>query len=219
MRVVRGHLVEIAVDRHRPRGFLVSVLAASVIVAVLMLAQLARSFTTSGGGEVLGRTSDATLIGPPLPSGLPLIGQTPGPSTQTPSSSPAAGSSSSSPQATRVCEARLAQYAGPLNPLHVSLVAAYASTAADVAAADEKRHAAGFRSSWRDRPAGEFEAVCFFDADAFGADPSPLPGGPKRPAPVDRVEDIVRPDGVPVMYAAGHRAELSPAPIPSGSGN
>lgn len=123
----------------------------------------------------------------------------------------------SSPQATRVCEARLAQYAGKDNPMHVTLVAAYASTAADVGADDERRKGSGYQSPWRGRPAGEFEAVCFFDADAFGVASPAKPGAPARTG-YDRLEEIVRPDGAPVVYKAAHKNTLNPTPMPSGAG-
>jgi hypothetical protein len=97
----------------------------------------------------------------------------------------------------------------------VTLVAAYASNAADVAADDEHRHP-GHSSAWRSRSASEFEAVCWFDADAFGAPPGarvPAGGGNFS----DRLEEIVRPDHVPVVYKAGHKATDSPQPIPAAS--
>lgn len=108
----------------------------------------------------------------------------------------------SSPAALGLCEARLAQYAGPVNPLRVSLVAAYPSTAADVAFDEELRRGPGHRSKFRDRPPAEFEAVCWFDADAFGS----VPGRDKGAArPFDRLVEVVRPDGSPVFHRAGHK--------------
>src|SRR5207245_185465 len=117
------------------------------------------------------------------------------------SGAPPANPPPSSPQATPVCQARLAQYAGGGNPWHVSLVAAYASTAADVAADDEHRHP-GHPSAWRQRPPREFEAVCWFDAEAFGAAPGarvPAGGGNFY----DRLEEIVPPDRLSVVYHPG----------------
>jgi hypothetical protein len=118
----------------------------------------------------------------------------------------------------RACQARLAQYAGSANPMHVSLVAAYDSIASDVSADDERRHGGGHRAAFRDRQAGEYEAVCWFDADAFGATPRQVAGGPPPGALHDRVEEIVRPDGVPVGYRVGHKTTMNPEPIPSGDG-
>src|SRR5207237_570739 len=109
--------------------------------------------------------SAASATGPAAP---PITAST----TSTTEVAPAASMSSPSPQpppsspdALPICQQRLAQYAGRANPLHVTLVAAYASTAADVVADDERRDGR-HRSSFRDRDAKEFEAVCWFDADA-----------------------------------------------------
>ena len=113
-----------------------------------------------------------------------------------------------------VCQARLAQYTGgDANPYHVSLVAAYAATAADVAADDEHQHGAGYRSPWRDRAAGEFEAVCWFDGDAFWTRVGDA-SARKGPAPYDRLEEVVRPDGRPVPYRAGRHDAMNPQPVP-----
>jgi hypothetical protein len=124
----------------------------------------------------------------------------------------------SSPQATPVCQARLAQYAGPGNPMHVSLVAAYGSTAADVAADDEGRHATGYRSPFTDRPPGEYEAVCWFEVDPLGPQADPTRGAAVQTAFRDREEDIVRPDGVPVGYRKSSSSALNPEPVAQGTG-
>ena len=114
-----------------------------------------------------------------------------------------------------LCRARLAQYmSGEANPYHVSLVAAYDATASDVAADDEHQHGAGYRSSGRDRAPDEFEAVCWFDADAFW---TKVGDGRPGPNPYDRLEEVVRPDARPVAYRAGTRGTMNAAPIPSGT--
>ena len=112
------------------------------------------------------------------------------------------------------CEQRLAQYAGPDNPMHVSLQAAYPATAEDVAVADERRHGGSYDSPWRDRAADEVEAVCFFDAKEFGVTAPVTSGGPTRPDVYNRLEEIVRPDGTPVGYTAGFRRSMAVEPIP-----
>jgi hypothetical protein len=124
----------------------------------------------------------------------------------------------SSAAATNVCQTRLAQYAGRDNPMHVSLIAAYDTSPGDLAAEDERRHGAAFRSPWRDRAAGEFEALCFFDADGFGVVASHRPPDPAKPRPYDRIVEVVRPDGVPVVFQAGQKEGINPAPMPSADG-
>ena len=197
------HVVRVGSYGFGPRRLLGGVAAASLVTAVLLLGLLGRSLLRPTDGASLHRSSFSV----PTDSS-PSYG---------PSSSPPASPPPSSPRATRVCEARLAQYAGIDNPTHVSLVAAYAATSQDVAADDDRRHGDGPPSQWHDRPAGEFEAVCFFDADAFGVDPSPLPGRAGHVG-FDRLEEIVRPDGVPVVYEASHKTEMSARPIPTSTG-
>ena len=172
---------------------LVAVAFALVVVAALWWAR-------TGGGE-----PSVSVRAASSPAEVP---STPAPPVTPPPSSP---------QATAICQARLGQYAGKDNPMHVTLAAAYASTAADVGADDERGKGGKYRSPWRDRPAGEPEAVCFFDADAFGVAAPALPGRPAR-AVYDRLEEIVRPDGAPLVYKAAHKSTLNPAPIPSGAG-
>lgn len=99
--------------------------------------------------------------------------------------------------------------------MRVSLVAAYASTAADVAADDERRQGKGHRSPWRDRPADEFEAVCWFDADAFGVSPSLLDETGGQGRVVDRLQEVIGPDGALVVHQFGRKDTLAVEPIPA----
>lgn len=191
--------VRVGGDGFGPRRLLGVVAAASLVIAALLLGLPGRSLLWPAGVVALHRSSFSVPAEASPPYG--------------PSSSPPASPAPSSPRATRACEARLAQYAGSDNPMNVSLVAAYDTTSEDVAADEERRRGDGRRSRWHDRPAGEFAAVCFFDADAFGVAGPPAPGA-ARPA-FDRLEEIVRSDGVPVVYEAGHKTDLSARPIPS----
>jgi hypothetical protein len=89
-----------------------------------------------------------------------------------PATAPSAPTASQPSAATTgLCQARLAQYAGPVNPTHVSLVATFESNAADVAADDERQHGRSSRSPFASRNPSEHEAVCWFDADSFLANP------------------------------------------------
>lgn len=105
------------------------------------------------------------------------------------------------------CEARLAQRAGRDNPMNVTLVAVFEATAADVAAADERRSGVS-ASSWRDRPGDEVEAVCWFDADAFGVEPWVLERLGDDAHLVDRIQEVVRPDGEALVHQSGRREAL-----------
>jgi hypothetical protein len=178
---------------------LVAVLGAAVIVGTLTAAicigvNSGPAVLELSSGEAVSTTSSTT------------------PTTEPPSPDP---SSKMSPQATALCDRRVAQLAGEENPLHVVLVAAYAATAADVAAADERHHSGGYQSQWRARPSGEFAAVCFFDADAFGVSPRQVERGDLEHF-VNRVQEIVRPNGVPWVLAAGRKDSLAVRPLAAG---
>jgi hypothetical protein len=116
--------------------------------------------------------------------------------------------------AEHACRSRLAQWTGERNPLHVSLVAVYASNASDAAADDERQHGEGYRSAWRDRPGNEAVAVCWFDSDMFAGVPTDAEGR-ESAGYYDRVEELVRPDGTPVVHRKGRQASLQPGPVAS----
>jgi hypothetical protein len=119
---------------------------------------------------------------------------------------PASHFSAAEAQAARdLCETHLTRYTGaesPVtrerNPAHASLLAAYPSKASAVAAEEERRRGQGFRSPFRNRSPDEFEAVCFFDADALGpgrhVEPDHIP-----PEVYQRLEVVLRSDGAPYI--------------------
>jgi hypothetical protein len=100
--------------------------------------------------------------------------------------------------------------------MHVRLVAVYEATVGDVRADEGRRDGADLRSRWRDRPAAERVAVCWFDADAFfGPDPHPRGSA----TAYDRIEEVVGVDGAPMLHKAGRQGSVEPAPIPRAEGS
>jgi hypothetical protein len=89
------------------------------------------------------------------------------------------------------------------------LTAAFASTAARVAAWQERWAAADGKadavSQWRDYPADEAVTVCYFDG-VFVA-PRP-PGVADDKGPPERYVVVVGGDGVPVPFVVGHRSNV-----------
>jgi hypothetical protein len=136
-------------------------------------------------------------------------------SSSGPSPSPTAAPSSASERATKVCEARLAQLVGHANPMRVTLATSYPATSADVAVDEENKSSNNTRSSFRDRPSDEFEAVCWFDSAGFGLAPTPAQPGSVQPTFTTRRQEVVRPDGVAIVERAGQTASLDTAPISS----
>jgi hypothetical protein len=127
------------------------------------------------------------------------------------------GPPSAAPSAQAACQSRLSQWTGEQNPLNVSLVGVYASNAAAAAADDERQHGNGYRSTWRDRHGAEAVAVCWFDSDMFTG-VSTGPEGRESPSYYDRVQELVRTDGTPVLHRKGRQASLPPGPIASQAG-
>jgi hypothetical protein len=187
----------------RPRGLIGVAVVALGVVAAAWLARVGDDGTrvalrTAAAVGDARASSPKTNPSAAAPAGTPGAPQTPQPASQ-------------------LCEARRGQYAGPLNPNHVSLVATFESTAAGVAADDEYRHGPGYRSPLASRTPTEAEAVCWFDSDGFWAPPVVMED-PARAAKVKtRIEEIVRPDGVPLVYATGRKESMSPAGIPISS--
>ncbi len=183
--------------------------AASVIVVGLTVAVgAAWAATQTGQATPLRVAASAPMsgngvAGPPQLAPTSASGASTATSAQGVSALPAAN----------MCEGRLAQLAGPVNPTHVSLVAVYDTTAAAVTSDDGRRHGPGFRSPFAQRPPAEHEGVCWFDADSFLATPAAMLDPAKRAAVIDRIQEIVRPDGVPILYTAGHKASLELTPI------
>ena len=195
----------------RCRFALAACSAAAAAVAVVW------SIDTIGAPQVVSvrASSKSETVPTSGAQGSPLSATTTMPQTNSPAvSAPPSGPVSKSPAATRACQARLAQYAWPNNPHHVVLVAEYATTAGDVAADETRSRGPQYRSEWAVRPPGEPEAVCFFDGDpeAFAAFPPTVTPSARAAFP-DRVEEVVRPDGLLRVYARGHRATFSPSPI------
>jgi hypothetical protein len=189
-----------------------------VSVALIVLAALTATWlaiSRHGPTQIAVRSAAATGDGTSGPS------QTFGPAAPvaSPEIPPTASPSSSSASTTAIglCQHRLAQYAGALNPTHVSLVAVYDSTARDVANDDAHRHEAGYRSPFAQRTAAEHEGVCWFDSDGFWAPPVVMSDPAKAARVKTRIEEIVRPDGVPLVYAMGRKESISPTAIPASS--
>jgi hypothetical protein len=114
--------------------------------------------------------------------------------------------------AKEACEARLARYEDGSFATGLELAASFPTTARDVAAEEERRQGGGFRSEFRDRPAEEFLALCFFDSDGFG-----IPKGSRRvpSGAYTRLEEVVRSDGAPYVLRAGHTESIPVRPIGS----
>lgn len=190
-------------------GRLTRRLAASAIVGVGLVAlvwvHVSGRTSTAAAPRVRAVSSHVDIT-----TSTELPAPTSPPSTLVPAAPPP-----SSARATGMCQTRLAQYVDGGNPYHVSLVAAYDARADDVARDDERQHGVGYRSGWRDRAAGEVEAVCWFDGDAFWTTPGREARSTGATKPPDRLEEIIRPDGAPVGYRAAHKDEVNPAPIAS----
>lgn len=126
--------------------------------------------------------------------------------------------------ARQLCDKRLERYTstrspstGEENHLHARLLASYPAQAKDVASEEERRRERGFRSPFRDLPAEEVVALCFFEADALGVpphiDPRRLPPGVWK-----RMEVVLRSDGTPYVLRGGSASEVKPAPVPQAQG-
>jgi len=114
--------------------------------------------------------------------------------------------------ARELCERRLAEY----EDFEAELLAAYATTAGDAAAEDERRRGSGAVSPLRSMSPGHFLAHCFFDAEAFGIAPGwsePPPGA------IQRLEEVITADDIPFVLAAGSRQKVTPAQIRGGDGS
>ena len=195
-----------------------------LVIVTIALAGLATALglRAQGPAHVAMRSLAATASTSPSTTGT-VTTSTP-PTTVAPTSSTSSSTTTtvptsapaSDPRTLAACQGRLSQWVGHSNPYQVALAGVYPSTALDVAAYDERSHAAGFHSPFQDRPPAEFEAVCWFDsATGFGAMPHVVGSQASRPLLHNRIEEVVGPDGVPIGIAVGQKTTLPVQAVPA----